>query len=102
RASHEAPGARRPPAAAGAARPDRGRPARWPSLLRIHELVADAVDREDVARVGAAVADLGAQLRDVCVDGAGAGIALVAPDVLEQLVARDGLALPLDQVAQQL
>src|SRR5262249_53683681 len=73
-----------------------------PASARIDELVPGAVDGQDVARLAAAVADLGPQLRDVRVDRARGRVALVAPDVLEQLLARDGVTLALDEVAQQL
>src|SRR6187549_3080678 len=68
----------------------------------INKLVPHPVDRQDVARLTSAVADLGTELCNVGVDGARRGIALVPPHVLEQLVAAHGLALALDQVAQQL
>src|SRR5678816_1141599 len=69
---------------------------------RLDELVPHPVDGHDEARLAPAVADLRPQLRDVRVHGAGRGVALVAPDVLEELVTGDRLPLPLDQVAQQL
>src|SRR5512145_3358702 len=68
----------------------------------VDELVAQSVNRQDVPRLGAAVADLGSELGDVGVDSASRGIALVSPHVLEELLARNGLPFALDEVAQQL
>src|SRR5947209_279397 len=66
------------------------------------ELVADAVDGDDVARVGGRVLDLLPQLRDVHINGARQRQPFITPDVVEQLVARDDLAAMLDEILQHL
>src|SRR4051812_49193143 len=66
------------------------------------ELVAEAVDREDVPRVLLVLFELAAQLHDEVVDGARGRRCLDAPDLLEQLVARDGLLGALAQELQDL
>src|SRR5689334_18512563 len=83
--------------------PPRARLRRAPheGLLR-HELVAEAVDREDVPRALLVLLELAAQLDDEVVDGAAGRRSLDAPHLLEQLVARDGLVGLLAQELQHL
>lgn len=71
-----------------------GRPAR--------EAVADAADGLDGVADGRVVFELGAQVADVDVDGAGVAVVLVAPDALEQFVAREGAAGVRDEELQEL
>ena len=66
------------------------------------ELVAHAVDGEDVLRMARIWLDLLPQPGDVDVDGARRRHRVVAPDFVEQLVARQRGAAVLDEVAQQL
>src|SRR5437763_70694 len=56
---------------------------------------------DDEARLGPVVADLRAQLRDMRVYGAAVDVTVVAPDVIQEALARDRLPLVLDEVAQQ-
>src|SRR6185369_4115702 len=67
-----------------------------------HELIAEAVDREDVARLAALGLDLLAQLDDEVVDGAVGRVRLEPPNLVEDLVAGDGLAALLPEHAQEL
>src|SRR4051812_5757693 len=55
-----------------------------------NELVARAIDRDDVLGFGGVLLDLLAQLHDEVVDAAGRRVARDAPDLLEELLARDG------------
>lgn len=66
------------------------------------ELVPEAVDREDVLRRFRIAFDLLPQARDVHVDGPRQRHLVVAPDVRQQRVARQGRAPVLDEIAQQL
>ena len=66
------------------------------------EAVADAADGLDGVADGRVVFELGAQVADVDVDGAGVAVVLVAPDALEQLVAREGAAGVRDEELQEL
>jgi hypothetical protein len=78
-------------------------PCDGPAARRIgHELVARAVDREDVAGCGRLRLDLLAQLDHEVVDGAVGRVGLDAPDALQDVVARDGLALALVEQLEQL
>src|SRR5438270_12109516 len=54
-----------------------------------HEFVAGAVDGQKEARVGRVRLELLAEAQDVVVDRAGGRIVLVAPDFVEQFVARE-------------
>src|ERR1044071_1788126 len=73
-----------------------------PFILSARKLVADAMNGDDVVRVAGSVFDLLAELGDVHVNGACERQALVAPDVVEELVAADDLAATLDEVAHDL
>ena len=66
------------------------------------ELVAHPVDGEDVLRVPRNRLDFLAQPGDVDVDGARRRHRVVAPDLVEQLLAGQRRAAVLDEVAQQL
>ena len=66
------------------------------------EAVADAADGLDGVADGGGVFELGAQVADVDVDGAGVAVVLVAPDALEQFVARKGAAGVRDEQLQEL
>src|SRR4030095_8162074 len=66
------------------------------------EAVTHAVDRDDVLGLGRVALDLLAQRGHVHVDGARLQHAGIAPDVLEQLAARDERPAVFDEVAQQL
>src|SRR5258708_37441718 len=65
------------------------------------ELVPHAVHGQEELRVGGTRLDLLAQLGDVNVDGARQRRLVVAPDLVEQAVARDHLAAVLDEVPQE-
>lgn len=56
------------------------------------EAVADAADGLDGVADGGGAFELGAQVADVDVDGAGVAVVLIAPDALEQFVARESAA----------
>ena len=66
------------------------------------QLVAAAVDGDDVAGVVGLGLELGPQLGDVVVDGAGDRQLVIAPDVAQQLLAADHFVAMRDQIAQQL
>src|SRR5262245_34857723 len=66
------------------------------------QLVAGPVDAHGVARLGGVFLDLLAQLDDEVVDAARAGVPGDAPDLLQDLLARDRLAGPLPKQAQKL
>ena len=66
------------------------------------EAVADAADGLDGVADGRVVFELGAQVADVDVDGAGVAVVLVTPDALEQLVAREGAPGVRDEELQEL
>src|SRR5258706_4390792 len=74
-----------------------------PPGSRLDELVAHLVHGDDEGLLEA-LSELGAQVRDVGVHGArgDAEILVHAPDLLEQLFARDGASAVLDQVLEQL
>src|SRR5688500_13849817 len=67
-----------------------------------YELVAEAVHGENVLRMARVGLDLLPKPGDVDVDRARRGHGVVAPDFVEQLVARQRRAAVLDEVAQQL
>src|SRR5438094_98899 len=77
--------------------PRRVCPSRWPP-----EDVADPADRVEKGRVRGVVLDLAAQPVDVHVNGARLARVVVAPYVLEQLVAREHLARMAKQEREQL
>ncbi len=56
------------------------------------EAVADAADGLDGLADVLVVLEFGAQVADVDVDGAGVAVVLIAPDALEQFVARESAA----------
>src|SRR4051812_49378557 len=56
------------------------------------EFVADAVDSEEVFGFGAVVAKLFSQLHDDLVEGARGAIVVLAPDFVEEAVARKDFA----------
>ena len=66
-----------------------------------HELVADAADRQQVARPRRLLLDVLPQPRDEVIDRARVGVFAQVPHVLEHVLARDGLAFVLHEVAQQ-
>src|SRR3712207_4225020 len=70
-----------------------------PALV-VDDAVADVADRLDEGV--ATVLELAAQAADVHVDGAGAAEVVVAPDALEQRLAREHLVRVLDEEAEQL
>src|SRR5687768_18518481 len=67
-----------------------------------HQLVAVAVDREDVLWFLGALLELLAQLDDEVVDRAVRRVGVDTPDLVEDLLAADRLADPLVQHAQEL
>src|SRR5579871_3379803 len=101
-ASGEAALASRPSAVSASAPAPPRRRSRRRSIVSGDQLVAGAVDGDDVARLGGVLLDLLAQLHHEVVDAAGGGVARDAPDLLQDLLARDGLARPLPQEAQEL
>src|SRR4051812_10313093 len=66
------------------------------------QLVPGAVDRDDVSWFGGVLFDLLAQLDHEVVDAAGGRVAGDAPDLVQDLVARDRLAGALVEEADQL
>src|SRR5262245_12038705 len=83
--------------------PGHDRPLRRAALLLFRpndEFVTDAMNRDDVARVTWSLFDLLTQLGDVHVDRSGEREAAVAPDRIEQLVARDYFASMFDEIFQ--
>ena len=66
------------------------------------EAIADAADGLDGLADVLVAFELGAQVADVDVDGAGVAVVLVAPDALEQFVARKGAAGIRDEQLQEL
>src|SRR4029079_19203015 len=69
---------------------------------RAAEYVADAANRVDEGRVRRVGLDAGTQPVDVDIDGARLAAVVVAPHVLEQLVASEDLAWVTDQEGEQL
>src|SRR5262245_14509664 len=67
-----------------------------------HELISGAVDGENVFGSVGQRLNLLAQLRDEVVDGPCGRKFLVAPDLVQNLLARDHLAGVLDEIAQQI
>src|SRR4051794_25305801 len=67
-----------------------------------HELVAEAVDRKDVPRLGGLRLDLLAQLHHEVVDRAIGRVGFDAPDAAQDIVARNRLTLALVQQLEQL
>ena len=65
------------------------------------EAVADAADGGEVAGVGGVVLDVAAEADDEVVDGAGVGVFVDAPDVFEDLLAGDDLAVAVGEVAEE-
>src|SRR5262245_27927243 len=66
-----------------------------------HELVTVASHGQDVPRARGVALDVAAQARDEAVDHASARLGPQPPYVLEQLAARHGAALAIDQRAQE-
>jgi hypothetical protein len=66
-----------------------------------YEAVADAADSEQVGRFGWVRLEIAAQADDEVVDRSRVGIFVDAPDVFEDLFARDDFAGVLDQIAEQ-
>ena len=66
------------------------------------EAIAEAVERDDVTRLGRVGLDFLSQSRDVVVDGACYGCAVVAPNFVEQLIACDDFTAMADQVTENL
>src|SRR4051812_23749329 len=71
-----------------------------PALRRAARAVADAADGHDDARVVGAFLHLAAQALHVQVHEAGVGLVVVAPDLLEQQLAREHL-LRLEREGEQ-
>src|SRR3954466_7165959 len=67
-----------------------------------HELVAGVMDGHEVDRAGRVHLELLPQRQDVRVDRACRGIRVVAPDVAEQLVARQHALRMLREILEQL
>src|SRR5690242_3893782 len=66
------------------------------------EPVAQAAHVAQVLRVGRIVLNLAAQVRDVVVDNARAGIGVLAPDTVDELIAAQHAAAGADKQAEQL
>ena len=65
------------------------------------EAVADAADGGEVLGVGGVVLDVAAEADDEVVDGAGVGVGVDSPDLLEDVGAGDDLALAVGEEAEQ-
>ena len=65
------------------------------------ELIADAADGEQVDGVGRVGFDVAAKANDEVVDGAGVGVFVDAPDLLEDFFAGDDLAFAVGEVAEE-
>ena len=74
------------------ARADAQRGGRAHGSPSVEEAVADAPHGEEMPRVGRILLEALAQAQDEVVDRAGGGKHVVAPDPLEQVLARDDLA----------
>lgn len=72
-----------------------------PYALR-HQLVPEAVDRQDVLRLVGELFDLLAELDDEVVDGAVGGVGFDAPDLVQDLLSAHGLAHALVQEPEEL
>ena len=66
------------------------------------EAIAESVKGDDVPRLGRVGFDFLPQPGDVVVNGARNRSAVIPPNVVEQLIARDDLTATPDQVAQDL
>src|SRR5215469_4885361 len=66
------------------------------------ETVANAADGDEVLRVGGVVFDVAAEADDEVVDGAGVGVFVDTPDLLEDLFAGDDLAFTVGEVTKEI
>jgi len=75
---------------------------RRPARRLAQELVANAIERHDVFRLGRPGFDLLPELCDVIVNRSRKEVSGDSSDVVEQLFARHDMAAPLDQVLENL
>src|SRR5271154_1013627 len=67
-----------------------------------NEAIADTADGGQVFGLGGILFDVAAEADDEIINGAGVGVFVQAPDIFEDGLARDGIAVAADQMAQKL